>query len=236
MMRLRILAGSIAAIAVSVALGVLVSNQGSTHPRAPRLIIAQSDQLLPSESLADWRSFADHLALVTITSERRLAPTAQEVAANEGYVPRVISLRIDSLLWSRQRAPPAPGAFESDLDGWSFQGSTLTPIRLEGEPMMTVGKQYVMPIVYLQASPNVQVPGWSPLAPDSIIPVAGGVLGQGDVTPGGPGVGTPRAQFDGNSAASLTSALKSAAPYSAVANEMDLPPDERAQLVPSPEQ
>src|SRR3954465_15783843 len=107
MMRLRILAGSIAAIAVSVALGALLSNRGTTHPPAPRLIIAQSDQLLPSESLADWRSFADHLALVTITSERKLPPTAEEIAANEGYIPRVIALRIDSLLWSR---PQAPGA------------------------------------------------------------------------------------------------------------------------------
>src|SRR4051794_3053080 len=93
-MRLRIIAGSIGAIAVaavSIALGALISGH-TTHPPTPKLIIAQSDQLLPSESLADWSSFADHLAVVTVTSERRLQPTAEEIAANEGYIPRVITL------------------------------------------------------------------------------------------------------------------------------------------------
>src|SRR3954452_1191701 len=234
MMKAKILAGALSTLAIAGA-GVfaLHSTTGAKHPATPKLIVAQSDQLLPSTSLTDWSSFADHLATVTVTAERKLSPSPDEVAAGEGYIPRVITLRVDSLLWSRTKAPAAPASFDIDLDGWMFHGSTLTPTRLEGEPMMTVGKQYVMPIVYLQASPNVQVPGWSPLAPDSIIPVASGVLGQGDVTPGGPVVGTPRAQFDGNSAAALTSALKNTAPYAAVANQMNLPPDERAQLVPS---
>src|SRR4051812_23307467 len=172
-MRLKIMAGSIAAIAVaaaSIALGALIARPSTTHPPAPKLIIAQSDQLLPSESLADWRSFADHLALVTITSERKLPPTAEEIAADEGYIPRVVALRIDSILWSRPHAPAAPAEFQIDLDGWSFHGTTLTPLRLEGEPMMTVGKQYVMPIVRLVPSERVQIAGWSPLSPDSIIP------------------------------------------------------------------
>jgi hypothetical protein len=235
-MRLRIIAGSIAVVgvvAVSIALSAVISGRGTSHPQAPRMIIAQSDQLLPSESLADWSSFADHLALVTITSERKLPPSADEVAANEGYIPRVITLRIDSVLWSRPQAPAkAPAAFDIDLDGWSFHGATLTPLRLEGEPMMTVGKQYVMPIVYLQPSKNVQIAGWSPLSPDSIIPYEAGVLGRGDVLPGNQTTaGTPRAQFDGKSAGDLSTVLGRTAPYPAVAGAMSLPPDERAQLV-----
>jgi hypothetical protein len=234
-MRLRIIAGAIAAVgvvAVSITLGAVISDRGASHPHSPRIIIAQSDQLLPSESLADWSSFADHLALVTITSERKLQPSADEVAANEGYIPRVITLRIDSIMWSRPQAPAAPAAFEIDLDGWSFHGTVLTPLRLEGEPMMTVGKQYVMPIVHLQPSKQVQVAGWSPLSPDSIIPLGAGVLGRGDVVPGNqPTAGTPRGQFDGKSAGDLSAALRGTAPYPAAAGAMNLPPDERAQLV-----
>jgi hypothetical protein len=235
-MRLKIIAGSIAVVgvvAVSITLGARSSHGDASHPQTPRLIIAQSDQLLPSESLADWSSFADHLAVVTVTSERKLAPSADEVAANEGYIPRVMTLRIDSVLWSRPQAPAkAPAAFDIDLDGWSFHGTALTPLRLEGEPMMTVGKQYVMPIVYLQPSKNVQLAGWSPLAPDSIIPYEAGVLGRGDVVPGNPtAAGTPRGQFDGKSAGDLSAVLGRTAPYPAVAGAMNLPPDERAQLV-----
>ncbi len=233
-MKLKILAGALTTLAIAAAGVFALSATATKHPAAPKLIVAQSDQLLPSESLTDWSSFADHLAVVTVTSERKLTPTPDEVAAGEGYIPRAITLQVNSLLWSRAKAPAAPASFEIDLDGWMFHGATLTPLRLEGEPMMTVGKQYVMPIVYLQASKNVQVPGWSPLAPDSIIPFAGGVLGKGDVTPGAPDIGTPRAQFDGTSATSLSTALKNTAPYSAVANQMTLPPDERAQLVAPP--
>jgi hypothetical protein len=233
-MRIRIIGGFVAlagAVAVVVAFGALVTDRGASHPRAPRLIIAQSDQLLPSESLVDWRSFSDHLALVTVTGERRLRPTAEELAANEGYIPRVITFRIDSVLWSRPQAPAAPDAFDIDLDGWSFHGSTLTPLRLEGEPMMTVGSQYVMPIVHLEQDATVLVPGWSPLAPDAIIPYQAGVLGRGDVVPGGPAAGTPRAQFDGRPAGALGNALEHTAPYPALAGSMGLPPDERARLV-----
>jgi hypothetical protein len=230
-MRLKIIAVSVAIVAVGVTLAVLGTARDTRQPQAPRLIIAKSDQLLPSESLTDWDSFADHLAVVTLTSERKLPPTPEEIAAGEGYIPRVITLRIDSVLWSRDQAPAAPAAFEIDLDGWSFQGATLTPIRLEGEPMMNVGSQYVMPIVYLQQSKVVQVPGWSPLAPDSIIPYQSDVLGRGDVVPGNKTTaGTPRAQFDGKSAGDLGAALENTAPYPAAAGSMSLPPDERARL------
>jgi hypothetical protein len=231
-MRLKIIAGSIAVVAVSMTLNALISNRDASHPPSPKLIIAQSDQLLPSEALADWSSFADHLALVTVTSERKLSPSADEVAANEGYIPRVITLRIDSVLWSRQQAPTAPAGFDVDLDGWSFHGSTLTPLRLEGEPMMPVGKQYVMPIVYLRPSRRVQLAGWSPLSPDSIIPYEAGVLGRGDVVPNRQTTTrTPRAEFDGKSAGDLSAAVGRTPPYPAVARAMSLPPDERAQLV-----
>jgi hypothetical protein len=234
-MRLRIFAGSVVvlgAVAASLALSTLLSHQGTGHPPSPRLIIAQSDQLLPSGSLTDWSSFADHLAVVTVTGERRLAPSADEVAAGEGYIPRVITLRIDSVLWSRTNAPQVPKAFETDLDGWSFKGSAETPLRVEGEPMMTVGQQYVMPIVYLQQSKTVEVPGWSPLAPDSIIPYQAGVLGQGDsLSAKQTEADTPRAQFTGRSAGDLSAALAHTAPYPAAAAGMSLPPDERARLV-----
>jgi hypothetical protein len=234
-MRLRIFAGSavvLGAVAASLALNALLSSSGPSHPRAPKLIIAQSDQLLPSTTLTDWSSFADHLAVVTVAGERKLAPSADEIAAGEGYIPRAITLRIDSVLWSRPGAPQAPKAFETDLDGWSFKGSAETPLRLEGEPLMAVGRQYVVPLVYLRPSKTVQVPGWSPLAPDSIIPYAGGVLGQGDsLSAKQTEAGTPRAQFTGRSAGELSAALARTAPYPAAAGAMSLPPDERAHLV-----
>jgi hypothetical protein len=82
-MRLRIIAGAVAVVGVvaaGIATGALGSDGKTTsHPRSPRIIVADGDQLLPSESLADWSSFADDLAIVTITSERRLQPSAVTV-------------------------------------------------------------------------------------------------------------------------------------------------------------
>ena len=141
------------------------------HPKAPSLIVAQSDQLLPSQSLTDVVTYSDHVVIATVVNETELPMTAEEIAAGEGMAARAITLRIDTVLWSRPDGPAAPADFQTDLDGWSVQEGNETPLRLEGEPMMVVGKHYVLPIVYLSTTAKVPVAGWSVLSPDSIFPV-----------------------------------------------------------------
>ncbi|BCJ32222.1 hypothetical protein AB0I55_06455 [Actinocatenispora sera] len=228
-----------AAVAVPVVLaGAVVATfalrAGEAHHRAapPAVLVSTGDQLLPSATLTDWVTYADQLVLATVARERRLAPTGEESQAGEGFVPRVIELRIDRVLWSRTGAPAAPASFETDLDGWQFHGTKRTPVRLRGEPMMSVGRQYVLPIVHLDRTKRVSVAGWCALSPDSIFPYRAGVLGRGDVIPSlrAQGRSTPtdaRGPFYGRSPARLVAALDATRPDPAASGGMTLPPDER---------
>lgn len=234
-MRSKILAsvtGS-AVLVGAVATFLIVHDDGKDHVSArPSVIISNGDQLLPSETLTDWSTYSDHLVVVTVAGQRELAPTPEEVAAGEGYIPRVISLDIDKVLWSRKDAPSAPASFETDLDGWQFNGDRRTAVRLRGEPMMEVGKQYVLPILYFDKTETVQNAGWSTLSPNSIFPYQEGTLGKGDVIPSlqAKNLATPtdaRGPFFDKDPAQLAAALQATPPDPAAADAMTLPPDER---------
>lgn len=230
MKRLTILIGTLLVLGATTVLFGL----RSTAPAAPRLIVAQTDQLLPSATKQDWVTYSDHLVLATMTGERRLAAGAEEQQAGEGFIPRVVTLRIDDLLWSRQGARPAPETVDLDLDGWRFKGETLTPVRMEGEPMLNAGGRYVLPLTYLEVTKTVSVPGWTALSADAILPCQNGVIGEGDVVAGrhadatGPDAAIRDTVWN-QPLGSLIWALRSTAPDPAAT--MSLPPDERYQAV-----
>lgn len=226
----------LAAVVVGTLTTVLVVQADGTDHRPARssVMVSEGDQLLPSDSLTDWVTYGDHLVVVKVTGQRELAPTSEETAAGEGYIPRVINLRVDKVLWSRKEAPNAPLSFETDLDGWQFHGGRRTPVRLRGEPMMKVGKRYVLPIVYFSKTKRVQNAGWSALSPNSIFPYEAGVLGKGDVIPSlqAKDADHPtdaRGPFFGKKPAQLVAALTSTSPDPAAAGAMKLPSDERAK-------
>jgi hypothetical protein len=150
---------------------------GPAKPPRPSVIRADADNLLPSDSAADWATYGDHLVEATVTSETALPASDEEQQAGEGFIPREIDLRIDKVLWSRTGAPAAPASFDTQIDGWQFHGDTRTPIRIDGEPDMAVGDQVVLPITYLSQDDVVENAGWSPLSADSILDYDGSTLG-----------------------------------------------------------
>ncbi|WP_143202259.1 hypothetical protein [Streptomyces sp. CB01249] len=237
-MRSKVLAATAGSAIVVGALVTLlvVQAHGDDHQSArSSVVISHGDQLLPSDTLTDWVTYGDHLVVATVTGQRELAPTPEETEAGEGYIPRVISLRIDNVLWSRNEAPNAPSTFETDIDGWQFHGDRRDAVRMEGEPMLEVGKQYVLPILYFSKTKTVQNAGWSTLSPNSIVPYQEGILGKGDVIPsvrqadGDTKPADARGPFFGKAPEELVSALKSTPPDPAAADAMKLPPDERAK-------
>jgi hypothetical protein len=129
----------------------------------------------------------------TVTSEQALPASDEEIAAGEGFIPRVLGIHIDKVLWSRTGAPAAPTDFDTQLDGWDFHGDDRTPIRLEGEPAMAVGDTVVMPITYLSRTAVVNTAGWAPLSADSILPYDGSVLGGTGTDPGASASASPSA-------------------------------------------
>jgi len=195
------------------------------------VIVAEGDNLLPSDTATDWVTYGDHLVMATVVAEKALEPTQEELEVGEGFIPRVVTFEIQKALWSREGVRAAPAEISLDLDGWTFQGDKRTPLRLRGEPMVDVGKTYLLPITYLSRSRLVGVAGWSNLSPDSILPYEGGVIGKGDTIGGysgdSEGMTDLRDAVWGKSAASLVTRLNSTKPDPAAAEYADSPPDVR---------
>lgn len=208
--------GAVVSAVLGSGLGASVASAGPENPSdTPHVVIAESEQLVPGDTLTDWRSFSDHLAVVTVTDQRKMKPSAAEVAAGEGLIPRIIHLRVDSIMWSRPEAPDPPTSFDANFDGWEFKGDQLTPLRLRGEPMLSVGKQYVMPIVRLAENDDSASGGWSPLG-TGIIPYESGVLGLGDpLITTKADAGEVWRRYYKEPAADLSDALRHTAPYPA---------------------
>jgi hypothetical protein len=231
-------AGLCAALAAAT---VAVSTTSSAPtPHRPSLIVADGEDLLPSNTATDWVTYSDHLVQVTITAERELTPTADEAAAGEGYLPREVDVNVDQVLWSRSGATVAPATMKWDLDGWAFHGTNKTPIRLNGEPSMNVGETYVVPITHLSQTDVVSAAGWAPLSTNAILPYSNGTIGQGATVVGytGPesdasGETTAKDDAWGGSANGLVSTMSSTSPNPLAAGYMALPPDERFRHVMS---
>lgn len=233
--KLALLVGVCAAV-VAATTAIAATTGSPDAPRKPKLVVADGDDLLPSGTATDWVTYSDHLVQVTLTGERALEPSEEEKAAGEGFVPRVVSVHVDNVLWSRSGAPAAPATMDWDLDGWTFHGDTRTPLRLDGEPSMAVGDTYVVPITYLSLTDTVSAAGWSPLSAESILPYADGTLGAGATVVGYSGPASDPSHATevrdaawGQPASDLVATLNATAPAAAAAPYMNQPPDVRYQ-------
>lgn len=224
----RVLAGVVAGAVVLVAGAAAVVVPKITGDDQSSVIEAEGQNLLPSETLEDWVTYSDHVAVVKLASTRDIPASDEEVKAGEGYIPRATTYEITSVLWSRKGAREAPSTIETDIDGWSFKEGTKTPVKLKGQPLLDkIGNVYVMPIVYLEKTASVGVAGWSNLSPDSILPFEDDVVGRGDSIIGDDGRTKAVDQLWGQSRQDLTSTLSEQRPDPAAEPFMSDPPDVR---------
>lgn len=173
-----------AVLAVLCACGS-TSNPSVGWTSNPSVVVADADELLPSESPVDWIIYADHVVRAHVVAIEKGRTSEEELKAGEGFIPRTVSLHIDETLWSRAKARPVPSNLDLGFDGWTFKGDDEYPLRMHGEPMLKAGSSYVLPIVYLEVGRLIDIPGWSNLSAATIIPMQEGVLGKGDTLAGG---------------------------------------------------
>ncbi|MET9959508.1 hypothetical protein ABZ128_10570 [Streptomyces sp. NPDC006326] len=151
----------------------LTSDDGS--PRRPSVIVAHAKEALPSTTARDWVSYADHVAVVRVVSEGEDAPSAEETAAGEGYISRTVKIDVAQKLWSRPGAPELPASVTSTVDGWSFKGSTRTPIARENASRLEPGHTYVIALARFGDGQ------WSRTGSGAALPYDSSVLGNGEV-------------------------------------------------------
>lgn len=127
--------------------------------------MAEGLEALPSGSAVAWRTYADHLVVVHVDSEKRLRPTIDEIEAKEGFIPRQVTLTVKSNVWSRPGTRSrTPTTMKWTSGGWAFSGSKEQPLRLDGVPWLLTGHDYLVPITYTALTPNsVDKATWIPL-------------------------------------------------------------------------
>ncbi|UDY24399.1 hypothetical protein [Nocardioides sp. Kera G14] len=145
--------------------------------------VGEADKLLPDATAADWRTYADHLVVAEVVSEKKLPMSEEENGSGEGFADRLLTFRIDKVLWSNEGAEAAPTELTTSIDGWTVHDGKETPFRFSGEPEIVTGHTYVMPVTYLRVGRLVDTPGWMTL---SVVPADDGEIGKGDTIFGEP--------------------------------------------------
>lgn len=129
---------------------------------------AHGSSALPFSSLKDWRSFSDSLVNFTIVSEARLPASQEERDAGVGFETRLLTARIDQVLWTRDSTRALPSTMQFPQGGWAFSRERGTRrIYLENAPDLNIGSTYVAPICFDETQEGPLQ--WQPLAPGAII-------------------------------------------------------------------
>lgn len=188
---------------------------------ADERVVIEGSQTFPASSESDWVSYPSELAVVTVTAERELPPEGVLAEMGYGYLGRVVSMRVDSVLWREQRERAVPPEFEIITWGWIIgQNGERREAMPAAAPRLEVGSRYAIPLTY--AYDRI-----GPLSDHSVAP-----LDENDVIRLVPGQKDDVLQkYDQKSVSALQSAIRAAAPDPRAERRRDLPPAQRARVV-----
>lgn len=178
-----------AAIAVVVVSGCSQRGLAPEPGQTQKVMSVNAEDRLPNRTAGDLVTYADHVVLVTVTAERPIPPSEEEIARGEGIVMRDLTMEVDDVLWSSPNTKmPAPENFHWNALGWSFKGvdpsRNQTPMTEADAPRFDLSRSYVMAIEWQPArcTAGDKVPGqWRGLGVDSSMPYETGMLGQGEL-------------------------------------------------------
>ena len=192
----------------------------------PSIVRAQGDDRLPSETAADWVTYADYIAVVHPTSEHEMKPTRSETELGEGAVLRDLVMTVDNILWSSPHAAKqAPATFHWLAFGYAFSdGRPDIHVLMiaAGEPRLQVGHTYILALSWQPArctDGDRDLAAWRGLGSGSVLPFDNGVVGHGefegrDIEPDAYASSVPAGSLasllTGKAAADVTAALRAA--------------------------
>jgi hypothetical protein len=144
-----------AAAAVAAILGVGVVLPCGASPAAQEALgqsCAEMDEsTFAAETVRDLRSYSDALAIVRgVKEEIPQAPEGPEGWA--GFIGRVVTVRVERVLWRRPKAPEPPRTFRFTDWGWFGSLTERVPARVCGVTRMKIGRRYLAPIAKLRNS------------------------------------------------------------------------------------
>ncbi|UYM07591.1 hypothetical protein [Solicola gregarius] len=168
----------------------------SPDPSDPGIVFVEGADRLPSDTAADWVTYADHIVVVTAAEETEIPPSREEMDIGEGLIGRDMRLRVDKVVWSRRHAArPAPESVVWHAPGWTFSDgatSRRTTMLYEDEPRVEEGHHYVVALDWVGAKCAAGDGEWLGLGEGGLVPYDHASIGAGENE--GKIVSTPQAR------------------------------------------
>jgi hypothetical protein len=209
----------------AVAAVLLVAGCSDSDGGPASTVTLEGAERFPGQSVRDWKSYADHVAVYTVTSEREIPAEADEGARGEGLVGREVTLRIDRMLWSAPEAPPLPAEIKMTAPGWVLVEGERSPVAMHDATRVSVGGRYLAPVVRVEDGP---APEWWPLTIGSQIPLEGERLAAAPADPAG---NSPRDELAGRSVDEARTIVARERPDPIAARHRDVRPTQRLEAV-----
>ncbi|MFJ4011090.1 hypothetical protein [Streptomyces sp. NPDC090026] len=164
------------------------SDQTKKAAATQGVLLAEGSDRLPNQTAEDWVTYADHVVIVSATSEQEVAPDQVEIDRGEGLIGRNVNLKVDKVLWSRDGAlKAAPKTWEYPTLGWQFKDDDLDnrqKMAMADSPRLEKGHSYIMAIMWEAAQcpegDEKEPAGWFGLGEGSEIPYDNGIIGNGE--------------------------------------------------------
>lgn len=194
-----------------------------------------ASSIVPLDDLHDWVTYGDYFAEMTVVSERRVEPNAEQKEAGEGVIGRVIKVRVTDPTWKRpslRKGLVIPKEFETGGGFWVFKGDKEMETEVEGRPWLSVGDSFYALFAYvdpeLHTNPKKPAsaidPQWGPLL---YLPTEDGRISKLDADAGEPAL----AAVSGKTPQEVGSMLAETEPDPKAAQYMDEDPALRAEHV-----
>lgn len=200
-------------------IGLALAGCGSTGSLP---VQGSAAERFPADTLRDWVSYADHVAVFEVVSQREIPPTQEEIERGEGLVGRAVTLRIERTLWSAEHAPALPTEVHMTALGWVMQNGETRPMAAANATRVAVGQRYVAPLVRVED--GADGPEWWPLGIGAQLPLDGDRV---EPVTDGPA----QRALAGRDVAAVRSALDDQAPDPEAARYRRLRPTERVRAV-----
>jgi hypothetical protein len=173
--RVTVLLSGLIAVAPAVGCGGEEAATSAAAGAAPRTVTIEGADRFPDTGLRDWVSFADHVVLFTVASDREvMSATAEELAAAEYVIGREATLKIEQRLWSAPHAPELPSTITMDVKGWAVKDGRRIAMVADGEPRLEVGQRYVAPLLLMDDRSPAE---WWPLTVGSMLELEADTVG-----------------------------------------------------------
>jgi hypothetical protein len=129
---------------VSAIIAGCTTSPARPHTQAAIHAIDGSD-VFPSATLTDWVTYSEQIAVVRVTSERRLPDDPGAEPGGSDYVGRSVHLIVERNLWLADGYTPRT-ALDLVVAGWEIQDGTEIKAASAHSPRIEVGDVLVVPL------------------------------------------------------------------------------------------